>query len=158
MSHDFTPVQESIVTPTYNPNATILIRGDYDFSKSDYAVREVTAYQVSEAFTSNVYLEKKNASMRSGIADVKEYLTEGIQDGSIDTDVATEIAERLGIELTKTLRVEFTVRYSATVRVPLDSDLDESDFSVRIDANADGDWDDEDYDIEDFSAEEIDSY
>jgi len=88
-----------------------------------------------------------------------EFLKDHIKEGA-DSDELKEFAEELEIELTKEIKVTFTVDYEATIKVPFEYDeesMSENDFDVEITFNSreDGvDVQDESTDINDFEAEE----
>lgn len=94
---------------------------------------------------------------------ITEFIKERIKEDSVDLDDLNTLAEDLDIELTKVIRVKFTVQVEGEFTVPLDFDVndvtDESDFfDVRIEANpSDGDIEieSEQWDINDVEAEEV---
>lgn len=92
------------------------------------------------------------------IEQVTEFIKDNISDGA-DSDALKELANELDIELTKDLRITFTVQYYADVTVPLDYDvesIDESDFDVRIQytGSDDVDFSDDSTEVEDFDVQE----
>jgi 2-oxoglutarate dehydrogenase complex dehydrogenase (E1) component-like enzyme len=66
---------------------------------------------------------------------IAEFIKEHVKDDDISTDDLKELAEELGISLTKTISVKFKVDVEYEFEVPLDftdNDIDESDFDIRI--------------------------
>lgn len=103
-----------------------------------------------------------NSALRSRLQTlvdtVTEFIKDNISDGA-DTDALKELANELDIELTKDLRITFTVQYYADVTVPLDYDvesIDESDFDVTIQytGHDDVDFSDDSTEVEDFEVQE----
>jgi hypothetical protein len=148
-----TKIVDGVEVYDYKSDAKIVYR------TTRWSEAEQTALASADDVT-NMYLAKKTysdtvQSYQSSISQVRKYLTECIQNDGIDTDVANEIAELLGIELSTTYDIEFVVRYTATVSVPLGEEApSEYDFEVRIDYNGDGNLESEDYTTEDFDCEE----
>lgn len=147
-----TKIVNGVEVYDYKSDAKIVYR------TTRWSEAEQTALASADDVT-NMYLAKKTysdsvQSYQNSISQVRDYLTECVQNGSIDTDVATEIAELLGFELSTTYEVEVTIRYTATVNVPLGGAApSEYDFEARIDYNGDGDLEADDYTIEDFDCE-----
>ena len=62
----------------------------------------------------------------------------------IDEDFAKELADALGIELTKTIEGTVTIEYSITLKVPLDvkaEDIDDSFFEADLRYDGEGELD-----------------
>lgn len=91
---------------------------------------------------------------------VEEFVKETILDNDVSVDDVKRLADNCGIELTKELQVEMTIRYYATVQVPIDYDADditESDIDVSVEFTPSGDAEvtSDSTETEDFSVEEI---
>lgn len=91
---------------------------------------------------------------------VEEFVKEAIQDNDVSVDDVKRLAVNCDIELTKELQVEMTIRYYATVQVPIDYDADditESDIDVSVDFTPSGDAEvtSDSTETEDFSVEEM---
>ena len=96
--------------------------------------------------------------LQQTVDTITEFIKDNISDGA-DTDALKELANELEIELTKDLRITFTVQYYADVTVPLDYDvenIDESDFDIRIQytGSDDVDFSDDSTEVEDFEVQE----
>lgn len=96
--------------------------------------------------------------LQETVDTVTEFIKDNISDGA-DSDALKELANELDIELTKDLRITFTVQYYADVTVPLDYDednIDENDFDVRIEYTGHGDVDfsNDSTEVEDFEVQE----
>ena len=140
-------------------------------------VKEPTAYDLAAEFVKNnavseitdriatltVQLEQARNERNSNWAELRrwkdkvtEFVIEHVKNDDIDTDTLKEFAEEMDIELTKEIEVTFKVDVKFTATVPLDfdaSNIDETDFDVRIDYNGnheDVELDEEYSDIEDF--------
>ena len=112
--------------------------------------------------SSNSYREANRVlrdRLQSTVDTVTDFIKDNLESGA-DVDDLKELAKELDIELTKTLKVEMTIKYYADLTVPLDYDnesLGESDFSiiVRFDSNEDDvDIDNESTEVNDFEVEE----
>lgn len=138
----------------YNADAKIVYRK----SRQGAPIEETalaTANDVTNFYFSKNSLSDTVESYQRSIRQVREFLTEKIANDEIGTDVAQEIAELLGFELSTTYNIEFVVRYTTSISVPLGADApSEYDFEANIDYNGDGDVEAEDYNIEDFDCEE----
>jgi hypothetical protein len=65
--------------------------------------------------------------------------------GNLDNDELKEIAEILKMKLTKTVDIEYTVKYTGSAEIPLDVDVDDIDWedevSFHVDTNSEHDID-----------------
>jgi hypothetical protein len=148
-----TPMTEQVsVTPAYDPKATILVRKGYYYgTPSDSKFEVENADDISRTYWQKDALKETNDRNSRALDKVKEYLVENFDE--IGEEHATEIAEILGIELSKTIEVVFDVTIRATVSVPVDKDVEDLsvyDFDIEISSN------ESDYEIEESEAD-IDS-
>ena len=148
-----TPMQEQVaLTPSYDPNAEMLIKKGYYYgtpANAEYAT--VTADDISRTYWKADALKETNDRNSRAQDKVKEYLVENYDE--IGSEHADEIARILGIDLHKTVDVEFNVTIKATITIPMDKDVDDLsvyDFDITIESN------ESDYEIEESDAE-IDS-
>lgn len=94
---------------------------------------------------------------------VGEFIKDHVKDDDISVDDLKEFADELNIELTKTIRVKFTIDVEGEFKVPLDFDeddvSDETDFfTIKIDADpSDNDHEvySEQWDVNNVEAEEV---
>ncbi len=148
-----TPMSEQVaVTPAYDPKATILVRKGYYYgTPSDSKFEVENADDISRTYWQKDALKETNDRNSRALDKVKEYLVENFDE--IGEEHATEIAEILGIELSKTIEVVFDVTIRATISVPVDKDVEDLsvyDFDIEISSN------ESDYEIEESEAD-IDS-
>ena len=146
-----TPMQEQVeLTPAYDPKATILVRKGYYYgTPSDSRFELENADDISRTYWRVDALQSTNSSNSRAQDKLKEYLVENFDE--IGEEHATEIANIFGIDLSKTVDVEFNVTIKATISVPMNtevSDLSVYDFDVEISSS--------EYEIEEFDAD-IDS-
>ncbi len=148
-----TPMPEQVtLTPSYDPNAEMLIKKGYYYgtpANAEYAT--VTADDISRTYWKADALKETNDRNSRAQDKVKEYLVENYDE--IGSEHADEIARILGIDLHKTVDVEFNVTIKATITIPMDkdvSDLSVYDFDITIESN------ESDYEIEESEAD-IDS-
>jgi len=146
-----TPMTEQVaVTPAYDPKATILVRKGYYYgTPSDSKFELENADDISRAFWRVDALQSTNNSNSRAQDKLKDYLVENFDE--IGEEHATEIANIFGIDLSKTVDVEFNVTIKATISIPMNtevSDLSVYDFDVEISSS--------EYEIEEFDAD-IDS-
>jgi hypothetical protein len=147
------PMTEQVaVTLAYDPKATILVRKGYYYgTPSDSKFEVENADDISRTYWQKDALKETNDRNSRALDKVKEYLVENFDE--IGEEHATEIAEILGIELSKTIDVVFDVTIRATVSVPVDKDVEDLsvyDFDIEISSN------ESDYEIEESEAD-IDS-
>jgi len=144
--------EQVTLTPSYDPNAEMLIKKGYYYgtpANAEYAT--VTADDISRTYWKADALKETNDRNSRAQDKVKEYLVENYDE--IGSEHADEIARILGIDLHKTVDVEFNVTIKATITIPMDkdvSDLSVYDFDITIESN------ESDYEFEDFEAD-IDS-
>ena len=112
-------------------------------------------------------LRRQNSSLRSERDNWKnsitDFIKERIKENSVDLDDINTLAEELDIELTKTIRVTFTIEVEGDFTVPIDFDEDNctSDdfFDIKIDANpandSDIEVDSEQWNEDSFNVKEI---
>jgi len=138
------------LTPAYDPKATILVRKGYYYgTPSDSRFELENADDISRTYWRVDALQSTNSSNSRAQDKLKEYLVENYDE--IGEEHATEIANIFGIDLSKTVDVEFSVTIKATISVPMNtdvSDLSVYDFDVEISSS--------EYEIEEFDAD-IDS-
>lgn len=81
------------------------------------------------------------ANLRDKMDTIEEFLKSHIgENDSASVDELKELAEDLGVELTKEVEITFTIEVTATASVPLDFDpnkFDDSDFDVRVEYTGD---------------------
>ena len=148
-----TPMTDQVaVTPAYDPKATILVRKGYYYgTPSDSKFEVENADDISRTYWRLDALKETNDRNSRAQDKVKEYLVENYDE--IGSEHADEIARILGIDLHKTVDVEFNVTIKATITIPMDKDVDDLsvyDFDITIESN------ESDYEIEESDAE-IDS-
>ena len=140
------------IAPVYNPKATMLIKKGYYYASPEQSRYEVeNADDISRAFWRVDALTETNQRNSRAQDKLKDYLVENFED--IGEEYANEIANIMGIELSKSVEVEFNVTIKATITIPVNeevSDLSTYDFDVEISSNSN------DYEIEQFDAD-IDS-
>ena len=140
------------VAPVYDPKATILVRKGYYYgTPSDAKYDLENADDISRTYWRIEALQETNNRNSRAFDKVKDYLVENFDE--IGGEHATEIATILGIDLSKSVEVEFNVTIKATITIPVNeevSDLSTYDFDVEISSN------NNDYEIEEFDAD-IDS-
>ena len=138
--------------PEYDPNAKMVIKKGYYYSTSSNAeLLEVKADDVSRTYWQKDALQETNDRTSRAFDKIKDYLVENFDE--IGEEHATEIANILGIELSKTIDVEFDVRIKATISIPVNedvSDLSVYDFDITIESN------ESKYEIDEYDAD-IDS-
>ena len=136
----------------YDANKTVIIKkGYYHESPANIEYAEVNADDISRTYWRVGALTETNNRNSRTVDSVKEYLVENYED--IGEEHATEIANLLGIDLSKTLEVVFDVTIRATISVPIGKDVEDLsvyDFDIEISSN------ESEYEIEESEAD-IDS-
>ena len=145
-------VEAGELQPLYDPKATIVVRKGYYYgTPSDAKYDLENADDISRTYWRLEAVQETNNRNSRAFDKVKDYLVENFDE--IGEEHATEIATILGIDLSKTVDVEFNVTIKATVSIPVNedvSDLSVYDFDIEISSN------ESKYDIEEFDAD-IDS-
>ncbi len=125
------------VAPVYDPKATIVVRKGYYYgTPSDSKFEVENADDISRAFWRVDALQSTNNSNSRAQDKLKDYLVENFDE--IGEEHATEIANIFGMDLSKTVDVEFNVTIKATISIPVNedvSDLSVYDFDVEICSN-----------------------
>ena len=121
----------------YDPKATIVVRKGYYYgTPSDAKYDLENADDISRAFWRVDALQSTNNSNSRAHDKLKDYLVENFDE--IGEEHATEIANIFGMDLSKTVDVEFNVTIKATISIPVNedvSDLSVYDFDVEICSN-----------------------
>ena len=148
----FTQSAPTFGASLYDANKTLIIKkGYYYASPANLEYAEVNADEVSRTYWQKDALQETNNRNSKAYDKVKEYLVENYDE--IGEEHANEIATILGIDLSKTVDVEFNVTIKATISIPVNedvSDLSVYDFDIEISSN------ESKYDIEEFDVD-IDS-
>jgi hypothetical protein len=148
---DYTKGTPTFGAELYDANKTLIIKkGYYYASPANLEYAEVNADDVSRTYWQKDALQETNNRNSKAQDAVKDYLVENYDELE---DHADEIAKLLGIDLSKTVDVEFIVTIKASISIPVNkdvSDLSTYDFNVEISSN------ESDYDIEEYDAD-IDS-
>ena len=145
-------VEAGELKPLYDPKATILVRKGYYYgTPSDSKFDLENADDISRTYWRLDALQETNNRNSKAQDKVKDYLVENYDE--IGEEHATEIANILGIDLSKEVEVEFNVTIKATISMPVNedvSDLSVYDFDVTIESN------ESKYEVQEFDAD-IDS-
>ena len=145
-------VEAGNLQPLYDPKATLVIKkGYYYASPSESRYELENSDDISRAFWRVDALTETNNRNSRAQDKLKDYLVENFDE--IGEEHANEIATIMGIELSKSVEVEFNVTIRATLSMPVNkdvSDLSTYDFDVEISSN------ESDYEIEEFDVD-IDS-
>jgi hypothetical protein len=130
-------VEAGDLQPLYDPKATIVVRKGYYYgTPSDAKYDLENADDISRAFWRVDALQSTNNSNSRAQDKLKDYLVENFDE--IGEEHATEIANIFGMDLSKTVDVEFNVTIKATISIPVNedvSDLSVYDFDVEICSN-----------------------
>jgi histidyl-tRNA synthetase len=120
----------------------------------DYRKREATLAKERATQGTSRYLNLFNS--------LEEFIKEHVKDEQISIDDLKEFAEEVNIELTKSIKVTFTVKAEYEFNVPLDfdeEDITDGDFTIRISSNIndeDVEETSESFEVEDFEVEDND--
>jgi hypothetical protein len=145
-------VEAGELKPLYDPKATIVVRKGYYYgTPSDSKFDLENADDISRTYWRLDALQETNNRNSRAQDKVKDYLVENFDE--IGEEHATEIANILGIDLSKEVEVEFTVTIKATISMPVNedvSDLSVYDFDITLESN------ESKYEVQEFDAD-IDS-
>ena len=145
-------VEAGDVKPLYDPKATIVVRKGYYYgTPSDSKFDLENADDISRTYWRLDALQETNNRNSRAQDKLKDYLVENFDE--IGEEHATEIANILGIDLSKEVEVEFTVTIKATISMPVNedvSDLSVYDFDITLESN------ESKYEVQEFDAD-IDS-
>ena len=130
-------VEAGELKPLYDPKATIVVRKGYYYgTPSDAKYDLENADDISRAFWRVDALQSTNNSNSRAHDKLKDYLVENFDE--IGEEHATEIANIFGMDLSKTVDVEFNVTIKATISIPVNedvSDLSVYDFDITLESN-----------------------
>ena len=128
-------------------------------NNSTEIVQELVKYSNSvDSLRSNLEYERnRNTGLASKLDIVKNFITEHVKDDDMaSVDELKELADELGLTLTKRVTVEFTVTYNLTVECDIDEKVSEDDFRVSMDYNGVGELYDEQEDWSEITIEDED--
>lgn len=125
------------VPDTYNPNLLVTYKVIRGYSDAEYTTDKVV--NLEWELHNGRERQKQNSLLNSKIDSVKEIITEAYEE-SQDQDTLREIAEALGIELTRTVQWTATIEVSGTYEQnlldPYNNDLeDEVTDALFADSN-----------------------
>ena len=142
-------VEAGELKPLYDPKATIVVRKGYYYgTPSDSKFDLENADDISRTYWRLDALQETNNRNSRAQDKVKDYLVENYDE--IGEEHATEIANILGIDLSKEVEVEFTVTIKATISMPVNedvSDLSVYDFDITLESN------ESKYEVQEFDAD-----
>ena len=125
-------------TLVFDPQASIVI-------EESTGTRSLSAYEVQQAVSRVGHYRTTVNNLEAGISQVKDYLIENYEDLG---DHAKEIAEFLGIELTREVSVDIHVTVTATLTIPADKDVSDLSYDLEFSLEStDSDVELEEYDI-----------
>ena len=148
-------------TTETQPSQFDLIKQEVNTKISTMTLDDIAGY-IANLKVNMEELRNNNSSVRGRLQETVDTVTEFIKDHISDgagTDELKELANDLDIELTKNLRITFTVSYYADVTVPIEydtDDIDDSDFDVNIryTGSDDVEFENDSTEVEDFEVEE----
>jgi hypothetical protein len=130
-------VEAGELKPLYDPKATIVVRKGYYYgTPSDSKFDLENADDISRTYWRLEAVQETNNRNSRAHDKLKDYLVENFDE--IGEEHATEIANILSIDLSKTVDVEFNVTIKATISIPVNedvSDLSVYDFDIEISSN-----------------------
>jgi hypothetical protein len=130
-------VEAGELKPLYDPKATIVVRKGYYYgTPSDSKFDLENADDISRTYWRLDAVQETNNRNSRAHDKLKDYLVENFDE--IGEEHATEIANILSIDLSKTVDVEFNVTIKATISIPVNedvSDLSVYDFDIEISSN-----------------------
>ena len=145
-------VEAGELKPLYDPKATIVVRKGYYYgTPSDSKFDLENADDISRTYWRLEAVQETNNRNSRAQDKLKEYLVENFDE--IGEEHATEIANIFGMDLSKTVDVEFNVTIKATISIPVNedvSDLSVYDFDITLESN------ESKYEVQEFDAD-IDS-
>ena len=118
-----------------------------------------------EYYKNDTKLAKERATQATSrylnlFTSISDFIIEHVKEEQVQIDDLKELAEELNIELTKSIKVTFTVKCEYEFDVPLDwtdDDISDGDFDICISSNiTDEDVEEtsESYEVEDFEVED----
>lgn len=116
-------ISDSTLSPAveYNPNQLVTYKKISGYSDPEFVTDKVTSIEW-DLHNGRQY-QKTASNLQANINAVKEIITESFIDSG-DQDTLREIAEALGIELTKTIEWSATIEVSGTMEVDILEDVD----------------------------------
>ena len=112
----------------YNPDLLVTYKVIHGYSDPEYTTSKVTSLEWD--LHNGRQAQKTSNMLQSNVHRVKDIITEAYAD-SLDQDTLREIAEALGIELTKEIEWSATIEVSGTFTVDLLEDVD-ADFESEL--------------------------
>jgi len=157
--------EETTATPLTNQQIAESVVKDLpanEIVKEFQRLLDEVEYQKTEAKLAKARANEAYSKYGTFRDSVEEFIKEHVKDEQVSIDDLKELAEELSIELTKSIKVTFTVKCEYEFDVPLDwtdDDISDGDFDIRISSNiTDEDVEEtsESYEVEDFEVEDND--
>ena len=139
------------ITPTYNPEASIvLVTNPYTHGVRAPEEYTLDANTISLKLNRMNVLESGNTILSSNIESVRQYILEYAEENDTISDELSEIAELLSIDLDTEIEIEMTISYTATISVPFGKKVSSDDFEISINYNSEGEALYDDYTVDSF--------
>jgi len=132
----------------YDPYAEIVINDSVKYYQESIP-KKVSASEATTAIRNNKLNLIKIAKFEKCDNDVKDYLIEHFDDFP---EHATEIANLLELELSKTVEVRLDVTITATLLLPMGTDMNDIgnyDFEIQMNSLGSFEIEEFDYDVDD---------
>jgi hypothetical protein len=143
-----------ILRDRYSENGVVVLKKETSYGEAE-VFEEITIRQVEYAILRRDRLDREVTRNNHAKDNVKSIIISALEDENIDDDLAKEIADALGIELSRSVEVSVTVDFSLTLNIPYGSDLDDVvgdlNFSVETGYTYDCELESEDFHISDWS-------
>ena len=133
---------------TYDPYAEIVINDAVSYY-SELLTKKISASDATTAVRNNKLNQTKIVNFEKTENDVKDYLIENFDDFP---EHATEIANLLQMDLSKTVEVSLDVTVKLTLLLPMGTTMDEIgnyDFEIQVNSLGSFDIEEFDYDVND---------
>jgi hypothetical protein len=107
-----------------------------------------TAHQVAKDLKGQVEFQRtKRNELVLSIANAESIVKEAMENDNIDTDLATELAEAFGWEMTKEVDVVITASIRATLTLPIGKSVSDVESGLSVDVSLDWTTENEGFEI-----------
>ena len=138
----------------YSDKAVVVVKDNTPYGSPD-KYSEMTVGTVEYKIERLDQLTNTAARHRTAVENVKSILISELEDDNIDEDVAKQIADALGIELSRSVEVSVTVDFTLTLNIPYGSEVEDCvqdlNFTVETGYTHDCELESEDFYLSDWS-------
>jgi hypothetical protein len=137
--------KDEFLKGTLTPNNVVEIVGNDALGWTDLLEYAFKAY--SNLADQKKFADTKRYELSSNISTAEEIVKEALENETIDADLAKELAEAFGWEMSKDVDVVITASIRATLTVPIGKSVSDVETGLSVEASLDWSTENEGFEI-----------